>query len=197
MSAAIARAAQAPAGRQDHPAVLGAPLKYRIARPDLQLERAVKSTFLQLLRDFSQESFGRHDPSVHHDARWRFIPIPSRSGSSYLRDADHAAGRMPKSFGLSIRSASVYLSSAALNAARPSCRMPRSRQLRVMRHWLPSARHSTSAKSGSVARTTSPRRILRGGFASVSPPERPRTAFKKPALVKVFVIFMRCAREIS
>ncbi len=51
-----------------------------------------------------------------------------------FRAPDHAAGRTPKSFGFSIRSASVYLSRTALKASSPSCRMPRNRQLRVIMH---------------------------------------------------------------
>lgn len=63
----------------------------------------------------------------------RQISICSRS-LIRARAIPHAAGRTPNSFGLSRRSASVYLSRTALNASSPSCRMPRSRQLRVMMH---------------------------------------------------------------
>ncbi len=51
----------------------------------------------------------------------------------------------------------------------------------VIRHWLSSApKHSTNAKSGSVARNTSLSPIFCGGLPSVRPPDRPRTGFRNP-----------------
>ena len=51
-----------------------------------------------------------------------------------LRGTNHAAGRTPKSFGLSIRSASVYLSRTAVERIEPLMQEARKRQLRVMMH---------------------------------------------------------------
>jgi hypothetical protein len=75
-------------------------------------------------------------------------------------------------------SAKVCRSSVSRNAASASLKTPGRRQHPVMTHRFPVAKHSTSAKSGSVLRITSPSRIVSAGLASISPPDRPRTAVR-------------------
>src|SRR4029078_11890691 len=78
-------------------------------------------------------------------------------------DSHQLASRRGKSFDRKLMLASVCWSSTSRNAFNAVPRTPCSLQRRVITHWLPLAKHSTSAKSGSVARTTSPSTVSAGG----------------------------------
>jgi hypothetical protein len=111
-------------------------------RPASKAERAYLEQLIRAdLRDVTPPRRWRMSSAGHPSQRktrgcfaigWplpRFAPQPVESKrhsrlrpNSLLRfsNARQAAGRTPKSFGLSIRSASVYLSRTALNASSPS-----------------------------------------------------------------------------
>src|SRR6476646_807056 len=73
------------------------------------------------------------------------------------------------------RSAKVCLSSTERNASRAPESTPRNAQLEKIAHdALSGVKQGTSAMSGSVYRTTSPRLIMAIDLASRSPPARPR-----------------------
>src|SRR5215472_16920590 len=68
-----------------------------------------------------------------------------------------------KSLGFNATLASVCWSNTVINAVSAWSRTRASRQRSVNTHWLFVEKHSTIAKAGSVARTTSPRQISLAG----------------------------------
>jgi hypothetical protein len=132
--------------------------------------------------DGSQQAQGEQSAAAHF----------ARLRSSFMRWPTFNGKSLPGS-----KSASEKPS----RCAKKSCRAPPSTPARlqwpVRTHRLPLPKHSTSAKSGSMPRTTAPRLISCGTWAKRMPPPLPRTVLIQPCRPSWCVTFIRWASEMS